>query len=68
VDADFAGDRIDRLPVAEHRRFLEIDDAVPAERRDQCTGLRVEFDQPEANRDVEDPLVAAVGPVADTTP
>ena len=59
VQSDFAGDEIDLLVVV----LLQIDDAVLAEAGHRDAGLRVERDEPVAGRDVENPLLAAVGPV-----
>src|SRR6185503_707098 len=66
VEADFTRLQIDLLTGAEHDAFLQIEDAVPAERRDRLAGLRIELHHTEAGRDVHDPFVAlAVGPVRD---
>ena len=66
VQADFAGLEIDRLPIAEDRAFLQVDDAVLAERRDRLAGLRIERDHAVAGGDEDHSIVAfAVGPVRD---
>ena len=59
VQTNLAGDEVHDLIVV----LLQIDDAVLAEARDRNAGLGIERDQPIAGRDVENPLVAAVGPV-----
>ena len=63
MQPDLAGDRIDLLVVV----LLQIDDAVLAEGRDRHAGLRVEREEAVAGRDVENPLLAAVGPVRQAT-
>src|SRR5439155_6016158 len=65
VDSDLAGDEIDLLPFTEDDAFLQIDDAVLAERPNARARLRVQTDESIAGRHVHDPFVAAVGPVAD---
>ena len=66
VQADLAVDEVDRLPVPNDRRCLQINDAGVAEAGDRAAGLRVQRDQPEPGRDVENALVSSVGPVRDT--
>ena len=43
--------------------LLQIDDAVRAEAGHRLSGFRVERDEPIAGRDVENPLLFAVGPI-----
>ena len=57
MQPDLAGDEIHLLVVV----FLEIDDAVGAEARDDRAGLRVQRDQPVARRDVQDPRIVSRG-------
>ena len=59
MESDLAGDEIDRLIVV----LLEVDDTARAERLNRDAGPGVERDQAIAGRDVENPLVLAVGPV-----
>src|SRR5262245_4361755 len=59
--ADLARDEIGKDRLVNVR--LQVDDAVRAERRNRRAGFRVERDQAIARRDIEDPLLSAVGPV-----
>ena len=68
MQSDLAFREIDLHAFADHHAFLQIDDAVLAERRDAGAGLRVEGDELIAGRDVEDALIPAVGPVRHTAP
>ena len=45
---------------------LEVNRAIGPERRNQIARLRVEREQPVAGRDVENPFVAAVGPIGES--
>src|SRR5262249_9189543 len=63
VQSDITASRIDDLIVVQ----LEIDDAVLAEAGDAVPGFGVERDQLITLRDVEDPLLASVGPVRETS-
>src|SRR6185295_9651438 len=65
VQPDLAGLAIDLLLLPDHHLVFQIDDAVAAERRDAYAGSRVEGDEAVAGGDVENPFVAAVGPVGD---
>ena len=65
MHADLAPHRIDRLAIAEHRRFLQVDDAVLPEGADHRAGFGVELDELKADRDVQHTLVTPVGPVGD---
>src|SRR5437879_3905318 len=63
MDADFTGHEIDRLAVAVHGHLFQIDDAVLAERLNRRAGPRIERHEPEPDRDVQDSLLSAIGPV-----
>jgi len=59
MEADLAGDEIHLLIVVQ----LQIDDAALAEPGDRHAGPGIEGDEPIAWRDVQDPIVPAIGPV-----
>ena len=59
MQPDIAGLQVHLLIVFQ----LQIDDAVLAETGDGMAGLRVERDHLISGRDVDDPFLAAVGPV-----
>src|SRR5436190_13068010 len=67
MNTDFAGHEIDLLSFAEDGALSQIDDAVPAERRNARAGPRVERDEAVSRRDVEDAFVPAIGPVGDAS-
>ena len=66
VRADGAGDRVDPPPVGDKRRRLQVDGAVAAEVGYPRAGGGVERHQAEADGDVEDARVRAVGPVRES--
>jgi hypothetical protein len=57
MKADRRGRQIDLLIEV----LFQIDDAVGSEAVDRLTALRIERDERVSRRDVEDPLLAAVG-------
>jgi hypothetical protein len=59
VEADFAGDEVHVLVVF----GFQIDNAVLAEAPHRLARLSIERDQLITGRDVEDPLLASVGPI-----
>ena len=63
VQPDLAGDEVHDLVVVQ----LQIDDAVLAEAGDRGAAPGIERDEPVAGRDVENPLLPAVGPVREAT-
>ncbi len=63
VQADFTRLAIDLLALAEHDIVFQVNDAVPAERGDARAGLCVQGDQTVTGGDIQDALVAPVGPV-----
>src|SRR5207247_4803886 len=64
VQPDFPGHQIHDLIVIE----LQVYDAVFAEALNRLAGFGVERDHLVARRDVDDPVLAAVGPVRETPP